>query len=161
MALFSRKAAPRGPTRVDEGWFIDDDPDMRTIIERLFSNAGQRLRLFADADAALDALQEQRPPFILVDLDLPGTDGFAFAQTARTRPDCSDLVLIAFTSSHEWIVGDRVRQSGFDTIITKPLAAADLVDTLWRELADRGLVPRDTRPSAPEEPIEDFDFTAD
>ena len=81
---------------------IDDDPAIRTIITDVLAEEGFATVAAADGAAALTCLKETQPCLILLDLMMPGMDGFAFRAIQRITPQVAAIpvvVLSAFPTS--------------------------------------------------------------
>ena len=74
-----------------------------------------------DGPAALEIIGEFHPEFILLDIGLPGMDGYEVARNIRTRPDSGPTVLIVLTGYGREEDRNRSRESGFDHHLVKPV----------------------------------------
>ena len=74
-----------------------------------------------NVDEAWARLRGQRPDIVLVDIQLPGTDGLSLVRAIKATPDLADLPVIAFTAFA--MPGDeqRFRAAGCDGYLTKPI----------------------------------------
>ncbi len=110
---------------------VDDNLDARESLTKLLSTMGHRVRSAADGVEALRLAGEDRPDAILLDIGLPGLDGFEVARQLRAMPDLGMTVLIAVTGYAGESDKLRAKDSGFDWHLTKPVD----VDTLLRVLS--------------------------
>jgi CheY-like chemotaxis protein len=62
---------------------VEDDPDVRYLLERRFARAGHRTAAVGSGEAALDAVDAERPYLAVVDIGLPGMDGWEFIRRFR------------------------------------------------------------------------------
>jgi two-component system cell cycle sensor histidine kinase/response regulator CckA len=75
---------------------VEDDPSVRRVTRRILERAGHRVRLFPDAETALEGLEEADPPDLLIsDMGLPGLSGPALLE--RLRADYPDLRVVAIS----------------------------------------------------------------
>ena len=74
-----------------------------------------------DGPGALERIGEFRPEFILLDIGLPGMDGYEVARSIRNRPDSGRMVLVALTGYGREEDRNRSRESGFDHHFVKPV----------------------------------------
>lgn len=74
-----------------------------------------------DVDTAWARLRAQRPDVILVDIQLPGTDGLALVRTLKATPGFAELPVIAFTAYAMQGDEQRFRAAGCDGYIAKPI----------------------------------------
>ena len=91
-----------------------------------------------DGPTALQRVEAFRPEVVLLDLGLPGMNGFELAQRIRTLPDRPDIKLVAITGYGRAIDRQRSREAGFDHHMVKPVSPDALADWLRAEAARRG-----------------------
>ena len=110
---------------------VDDSEDQRTILRRYFERAGCRVAVASTADEAIAAYRRLPPHLAVVDLVLPGMDGWELAAQLRAdNPDCA----IAITS-----VLDEVDFPEYDAVLPKPVTGEHVRQVLrdhvahWRE----------------------------
>jgi signal transduction histidine kinase/DNA-binding LacI/PurR family transcriptional regulator/AraC-like DNA-binding protein len=105
---------------------VDDDPDTLALHERLVRQQlpGSRVLLARDGREALARL-EQRPSLVLLDLMMPGLDGFAVLEAMRARPETADVPVVVLTS-RTLGEGDLERlNAGVAAILSKDLFSGD------------------------------------
>jgi PAS domain S-box-containing protein len=121
--------APALPRRV---LIVEDGADARESLRLLLEHAGHVVETAEDGPTGLAKLQAFRPEVALIDIGLPGLDGYALARLARERPETSGIRLVAVTGYGQ--AGDRQRAlaAGFDQHVTKPVDPALLRDLLAR-----------------------------
>jgi signal transduction histidine kinase/ActR/RegA family two-component response regulator len=105
---------------------VDDDRDVANTCSLLLSLAGHEVHTVYDGPTALAAAGPLRPDVVLLDLGMPGMDGYEVARRLRRQPDLRDVVLVALTG---WSHDDdrrRSREAGFDRHLTKPVDPAAL-----------------------------------
>src|SRR5215217_8957448 len=96
---------------------VDDEADLRAMVAEYLGKQGFRVTT-ANGGAELDLrLEQETPDLILLDVNMPGEDGFSVARRVRAR---TDIPIIMLTASEE--VVDRVvgLEIGADDYITKP-----------------------------------------
>jgi len=100
---------------------VDDNPDAALGLERLLVHLGHRVHTALDGPAALGLAAEFRPEVVLLDLGMPGMDGYQVAR--RLRADFPDWRprLIALTGYGQEQDRQRTRQAGFDDHLIKPV----------------------------------------
>jgi two-component system, cell cycle response regulator DivK len=110
---------------------VEDSPDNMKLFRTLLSLKGHRVVPLAGGDGVLDALDAHQPELVLMDIQLPGKDGFALLSEIRSSQHASRRV-VALTAHA--MAGDRERalQAGFDGYITKPID----IRTFPAEVAD-------------------------
>jgi PAS domain S-box-containing protein len=109
---------------------IDDDPQSLKLATTILTKNGYRAAGVQDAHAALKWLQKERPAAIILDLLMPGMDGFEFMEHFRLRPDARTIPVIVWTVMN-LTAADRARfQASVQAIVAKAGAAAQLLDEL-------------------------------
>lgn len=89
--------------------------------------------LAASGEAALQCLEGDEPDLVLLDIFMPGMDGFETLRRIRERPG-GQLPVVAVSASVRQGEQDRVIAAGFDSFLPKPVEIAQLTDTLARLL---------------------------
>ena len=114
---------------------VDDDPDARSIFELGLTSAGAEVTSAASALEAEHCLRQGSPDALLVDIQMPGKDGYTFVRELRARGDRRPMVAVTAHASDD----DRRRamDAGFDRHLTKPVQLPELVTTLSDLLTGR------------------------
>jgi CheY-like chemotaxis protein len=110
---------------------VDDNRDAAASLGALLQMLGAEVRVVHDGPSALEAFDTFRPHVTLLDLGMPGMDGYEVARQIRAHPGSGDTALIALTG---WgLERDRRRtaEAGFDFHLTKPVD----IDTVTATLA--------------------------
>jgi DNA-binding response OmpR family regulator len=103
---------------------VDDDPKIAALVRTYLEREKYSVITASDGHAALNAIEEQMPRLVVLDLMLPGIDGISVIRRARALGDVPILVLSARGST-----GDRVLgiSEGADDYLPKPFSPAELV----------------------------------
>lgn len=111
---------------------VEDDPINRMLATRILAAAGIQYVEAIDGEQALIQLSRRRPDLVLMDLSLPGIDGWEVTRRIRRDPDLATLPVLA-VSAHA-MSGDRERAlaAGCDDYLTKPYRPADLIAAISR-----------------------------
>ena len=88
--------------------------------------AGHRVRVAHSGPAALEAVREEAPELVLLDIGMPGMDGYEVARRLRQEPALGGVVLVALTGWGQEQDRQRSRDAGFDHHLTKPADPAAL-----------------------------------
>jgi CheY-like chemotaxis protein len=113
---------------------IDDDPDFRNTITKLLVQEGYAVTLARDGHTALERLEHMPPPdAILLDLYMPGMDGFDFVRALRAKPEWEHVPLVLITAANE---RQRAPIDAF-AAIRKPIEMHELFSTIERACASR------------------------
>lgn len=103
---------------------VDDHADAREMTLAMLENAGHRPRAAASAEEALRLALEAPPNIALIDIGMPGTDGYALARALRARPEFDATLLVALTGYGSAQDRGRSSEAGFDLHLVKPLTPA-------------------------------------
>jgi CheY-like chemotaxis protein/nitrogen-specific signal transduction histidine kinase len=117
------KAQPRATRRI---LVVDDNVDGRETMAMLLEMSGHEVRTAEDGHSALRVAEEFRPDVILLDIGLPGMDGYQVAQRIRANPELRHVRLIALTGWGQDSDRERSQNAGFDLHLVKPVDPAAL-----------------------------------
>jgi two-component system cell cycle response regulator DivK len=98
----------------------DNDTNLR-LFTYLLSSKGYEVRGAGDASAALQLLQTFRPRLILMDLQLPGVNGYELTKTIKADPALRDIPIIALTAYAMRGDEEKALAAGCEGYITKPI----------------------------------------
>jgi PAS domain S-box-containing protein len=125
--------APRPPRRI---LIVEDNPDAREALALLLESWGHRVEQAADGVTGFELARTTRPDVALVDVGLPGMDGYALARELRGMPDCASIRLIALTGYSRSRDRERGRAAGFDAYLVKPVEPTQLRRALEVDCGD-------------------------
>ena len=108
---------------------VEDDPDSAQSLAMLLQIWGHRVEIALDGRQALDAARSFGPEIVLLDIGIPGLDGYEVAERLRSEHG-SGLKLVALTGYGREDDRQRSRDAGFDRHMTKPLEPPCLRDML-------------------------------
>ena len=109
---------------------VDDNQDTARGMARLLKLAGHEVQVAFDGWAALEVARDFAPDAVLLDIGLPGLDGYEVATRLRHEATCLDAILIAASGYGEDQARDRSRQAGFNHHLTKPVDFDEIVGLL-------------------------------
>lgn len=117
---------------------VDDNPVNAKLERVLLEKAGYEVAVAPDAHAALDVLTGRLPALILMDLQLPGMDGFTLTRRLRQDPATAALPIVAVTAYA--MNGDEARalESGCNGYLTKPINTRTFVAQVVGFIAGAG-----------------------
>ena len=92
----------------------------------LIEELGSETRIAHDGETGLTAIAEFRPDVVLLDIGMPGMDGYETCKQIRGEPFGSDLLIVALTGWGQEQDKSRAAEAGFDAHITKPADPAVL-----------------------------------
>ncbi len=120
---------------------VEDNEQNLELVEYLLEEAGFAVRTARDADEARTVLKSELPDLILMDMQLPGTDGLSLVSELRSHRRTASVPIVALTAHA--MRGDRERflAGGCDGYISKPINAVTFADDVQQILG-----PGDARP---------------
>lgn len=123
---------------------VDDDTRIRTLLQRFLSENGYRVSVAKDAAEARQLLESLAFDFIILDVMMPGEDGFSLTKAIRSRSSVPILLLTARGESHDRIEG---LERGADDYLPKPFEPRELL------LRVATILRRASRPAMPQKNI--------
>jgi two-component system, OmpR family, response regulator MprA len=106
---------------------VEDEPDIRDALSETLADEGYEVVSAADGAAALSLLNGRLPDIAVVDLMMPGMDGYTFLRECRAHPRGDQMRVVLITAS------SRVDQDvEVEAVLVKPFDLAELVETLAR-----------------------------
>ena len=112
---------------------VDDEPNIVLSLEFLMKQQGYETRVARDGDEALAEVERFRPDLVLLDVMLPGRDGFEVCQRLRAE-GWSDLKIMMLTAKGRDVEIEKGLALGADAYVTKPFATAELVERVGEML---------------------------
>jgi CheY-like chemotaxis protein len=113
---------------------VDDNGDAAALLAVLLQLEGHDVQTAASADEALDRAEQFRPEVVLMDLEMPGVDGFEASRRIRARPWGSTVLIAALTGWGGEAERRRAREAGVDLHFIKPVDTALLLAIVTRSL---------------------------
>jgi DNA-binding response OmpR family regulator len=113
---------------------VDDDPNIRELLNQEFTESGFRVRAAPNGREAVAEVRRERPDLVVLDVMMPEMNGFDVAAVLKNDPQTSDIPIIVLS-----IVQDRERgfRLGVDRYLTKPIDTALLFEAVDALLAQR------------------------
>jgi PAS domain S-box-containing protein len=99
---------------------VDDNEDAAASMGMLLKFLGTQVQVAHDGETALKIIERDRPDVVLLDIGMPGMDGFEVARRVRQRVEVNNIMLIALTGWGQAEDRDRTRGAGFDHHLVKP-----------------------------------------
>lgn len=117
---------------------VDDDPKLVSLLARGLAFEGFEVATAADGAACLTAVDQQVPHLVLLDIAMPGLDGFEVCRLLRVSHDVPVIMLTARDDVDDTVTGLR---SGADDYVGKPFAFEELLARIEAVLRRRGTAP--------------------
>lgn len=116
---------------------VDDNPDGRDLVVEFMRHAGYRTIEAHTGPDALELALTAGPDLVILDLSLPGMDGWEVTERMRADPRTRHTAVIALTAHAQEEPLARAREAGCDLTITKPFMADELLEAIRTLLSDR------------------------
>jgi two-component system CheB/CheR fusion protein len=116
---------------------VEDHADSASCLDLLLTLSGFEVEVTRDGSEALEIALRFRPQVALIDLMLPGIDGFEVARRFRQHPDLRAVTLIALTGLGGEAFRQRSREAGFVHHLLKPADPVELVNLLMAATGQR------------------------
>jgi signal transduction histidine kinase/CheY-like chemotaxis protein len=133
----ARSEKPVGPAAATEGnhrkvvLYVEDNPANVHLMESVFrAMPGAELRVATDAETGLELAATGAVRAIILDINLPGMDGFAALARLRAEPQTADLPVIGLSARASGDDIERASDLGFYRYLTKPVDVRELLETL-------------------------------
>ncbi len=106
---------------------VEDDPDIVKLLRYNLEKENFSVRSVRSGEEALKIVKEETPDLIILDLMLPGMDGFEVCKGLKKNPNCTSLPILMLTAKGEEV--DRVvgLELGADDYVTKPFSPRELI----------------------------------
>ncbi len=117
---------------------VDDDADVRALLEQELVAAGYRVRTAAGGAQALELLRRERPSAMLLDLMMPPPDGFEVLYRLRQDPDLRELPVIIITARELTASDETILARSARRVIRKGPDSAQLIEEVLRTIAEDG-----------------------
>jgi DNA-binding response OmpR family regulator len=106
---------------------VDDDVSIRAVVRRLVEIAGAEVTEVGSGEDGLRALYAGRPDIVVLDIDLPGLDGWQVLERVR---QLTDIPIVMLSGHDDELEKVRALQAGADDYVTKPFGAQELLARL-------------------------------
>jgi CheY-like chemotaxis protein len=111
---------------------VDDNYDNRAIYRSLLSHLGYEVIEASDGDGAIAVATEAHPDVILMDMSLPGRDGWSATRAIKDAPETASIPIIAFSAHASAEHRERAAQAGCDAYVAKPVVPREVAETIGR-----------------------------
>lgn len=128
---------------------VDDEPNIVLSLRFLMRAEGYPVHVACDGHQALELARAHRPQVILLDLMLPGQDGYEVCQQLRETPGVQDSGIIMLTARGRETEREKGLALGADDYVTKPFSTRDLLQRVQHYMNAAGReAPPTTTPTA-------------
>ena len=113
---------------------VDDQPDIRLLVRMTLDIGEFDVYEAATGEMAVESAIAVKPRVVLMDIMMPGMDGFEVYRVLRGDSDTRHIPVIACTAYRDPAIDLRVRDEQFDGLVEKPLKLDDLLALIRRQL---------------------------
>ena len=113
---------------------VDDNRDNVEILQAFLESRGYRVASAADGKAALAKLEDVRPALVLLDVMMPGMDGWQVCRTIKNHPEFASTRVVMVTAKGGYEDKFEGMRSGADDYVVKPVDLAELAEKVRRNL---------------------------
>ena len=124
-------------SRIPNILIVDDQPELRLLIRLTLAKANLSLREAEDGEAALVACADQVPDVVLLDVMLPGIDGYEVCRRLKADPRTAATTIMLITAGAQAADRARAEAAGADLYLAKPFSPAQLLQQVTDCLAAR------------------------
>lgn len=115
---------------------IDDDSNLRLLLQKILKAAGMRVHLAASVARGIEIAQAHGPHLVLIDLQMPGEDGFSLLERRHEIPAFGKTPILVLSALRNRQAVDRATALGAADFIFKPVQAAFLLEKVKKALKD-------------------------
>lgn len=105
---------------------VDDESMARTLLRLMLVRAGFNVSEAEDGYDALEKVRKNQPDIVLLDVMMPGMDGFAVCETLRSNPETLSLPIIMLSAKTDLDSINKGLRAGATVYLTKPISPEDL-----------------------------------
>ena len=109
---------------------VEDQPEIMKLECILLQSRGYRVKGVSDGKSALDYIAEHSPDLVLLDIMIPGIDGFEVCRQIKSNEATKGIPVIMLTAKMTRADMAKGEQVGADAYMTKPFRSANVVDTI-------------------------------
>jgi excisionase family DNA binding protein len=129
LETFLKRSGPSAtPTESPVVLIVDDDPRLREYVRVNLEMEGYSVREAGDAEEGLSVLEESTPDLVLLDVMMPGVDGWEMLRRVQERHGVGAIPVIMFSGKVEELAAEEAASRGAQGFVGKPFSPQELVD---------------------------------
>jgi DNA-binding response OmpR family regulator len=114
---------------------VDDDPNALDIVRTFLESRGYTVATAQNGNQALALLEDVRPDLVLLDVMMPGMDGWEVARVIKNHPKYGDTRVVMLTARSDFADKHEGLRAGADDYMVKPIKLAELAERVERNLS--------------------------
>ena len=115
---------------------VDDEPNIVIPLQFLMEQHGYRVLVAQSGEEALESISKEKPDLVLLDIMLPGVDGFEVCEIVRLNPEWRHTKIIFLTAKGRDVDIAKGMVLGADEYITKPFSNQQIIDAVTKLLKE-------------------------
>ena len=115
---------------------VDDEPNLVIPLQFLMEQHGYRTLVAQSGEEALESISKEKPDLVLLDIMLPGIDGFEVCEIVRLNPEWRNTKIIFLTAKGRDVDIAKGMVLGADEYITKPFSNQQIIDAVTKLLKE-------------------------
>ncbi len=116
---------------------VDDEPNILLSLEFLMTQMGLDVRVASDGETALDAIGQEVPDLVLLDVMLPKCDGYQVCRKIRANPKLDQVKVVMLTAKGKDAEREKGLEAGADDYIIKPFSNREVSDRVKLYLEEK------------------------
>lgn len=121
---------------------IEDDPAISRLVDYTLRHQGYEVITSANGLEGIRKAHEEAPDLVILDVMLPGIDGFEICHRLRSAPDTAQMLILMFSAKAQEIDKSTGLKVGADDYLPKPAAPAEIVNRIGKLLASKKSIAR-------------------
>ena len=114
---------------------VEDDPATLRLVDYTLRHKGYQVLTASNGLEGMRKVQNEKPDLVILDVMLPGIDGFEICHRLRSEPDTAQMLIMMFSAKAQEIDKDTGLRVGADDYLTKPVDPGELVNRVEGLLA--------------------------
>ena len=115
---------------------VDDEPNIVIPLQFLMEQNGYNILVAQSGEEALEMISKEKPDLVLLDIMLPGVDGFEVCEIVRLNPEWRNIKIIFLTAKGRDVDIAKGMVLGADEYITKPFSNQQIIDAVKKLLEE-------------------------
>jgi twitching motility two-component system response regulator PilH len=113
---------------------VEDSPTEQRLMQKMLEDRGYRVLLASDGVEAVALAQREKPALVLLDVILPGANGFQICRQLKSAPETRGIRIVLVTSKNQDADKFWGMKQGADEYLTKPFVAEELIASVKRQM---------------------------
>ena len=115
----------------------EDEPNIAGSLQFVLERAGYQVLTESHGDKVIEKVRDERPDAMILDVMLPGADGYEILRDLRNQADTVALTVLVLTAKTQREDRQMAMDAGANMFMTKPFANAEIVDAVMQMLNDQ------------------------